>query len=184
MAWYHQSVSSQINKQPMPDVVLYTDGACQGNPGPGGYAAVLKCNGQKKEVSGGFRLTTNNRMELMAAIAGLSALTEPARVTLFSDSQYLVNNYNQGFVEKWKAQGWKRDRKTPARNRDLWQELLTLFGIHSVTLRWVQGHSGQADNERCDFLAVQASQKSNLPPDVVFEQEETPLRSNIQPTLF
>ena len=137
----------------MKEVELYTDGACRGNPGKGGYGAILVYGKYEKEISGGERETTNNRMELMAAIAGLSALKEPCRVKLYSDSKYLVDAYNQGWVYSWREAGWKRGReelKTP----DLWDRLFTLTEMHEVTFIWVKGHNGHDYNERCDALAT------------------------------
>lgn len=147
------------------NVTIYTDGACIGNPGPGGYAAVLVFAGQTKEISGGFRWTTNNRMELTAAIAGLDALKEPCRVRLYSDSKYLVENYNSGAAARWKARGWMRTASTPALNVDLWERLFELFAIHEVSLNWVQGHAGNPLNERCDRLSTQAARRKDLPSD-------------------
>lgn len=135
-------------------VEIYTDGACSGNPGPGGWAAILSYQGRERELSGGERETTNNRMELLAAIAGLEALREPCDVTLYSDSQYLVNGLQQGWAEKWRANGWMRNKREPALNPDLWERLLTLVEKHSVTLVWVKGHAANAKNNRCDALAV------------------------------
>ncbi len=141
----------------MKEVELYTDGACSGNPGPGGFGAILIYGAQEKELSGGFLATTNNRMELMAAIVGLSALKEPCRVRLYSDSKYLVDAINLGWAEKWKAKGWMRTAKEPAANPDLWERLLALLQTHTVTLHWVKGHAGHPQNERCDRLAVAAT---------------------------
>ncbi len=162
-------------------VVIYTDGACLGNPGPGGYAAVILTDGEHHELSGGFRLTTNNRMELLAAIKGLQWLKKPSKVTLYSDSQYLVKNYNEGSVARWKLKGWMRDRKNPAKNKDLWEEILRLASIHEVTFRWVEGHAGNSENERCDQLSVAMAKKKGLPVDEVFEkgENESPLQAGL-----
>ena len=136
-------------------VDIYTDGACLGNPGPGGYGAVLLDGGHRKELSGGFRLTTNNRMEIMAVIKGLEELQEPCSVSLYSDSQYVVNAISKGWAKRWKANGWKRNSKgEKALNPDLWDKMLDLCGKHEVTFKWVKGHSGNKENERCDSLAV------------------------------
>jgi len=151
------------------EVTIYTDGACLGNPGPGGYGVVMLASGKRKEISGGFRLTTNNRMEIMAVIVALSALKRSCRVTLYSDSQYLVNALSRGWVYKWRAQGWKRNRKEKAQNVDLWEELLALLDRHQVEFRWLKGHDENPENERCDFLARQAAEQPNLPPDVGYE---------------
>ena len=137
----------------MKEVELYTDGACRGNPGKGGYGAILVYGKYEKEISGGERETTNNRMELMAAIAGLSALKEPCKVKLYSDSKYLVDAYNQGWVYSWRESGWKRG-KEELKNPDLWDKLFSLTEQHEVTFIWVKGHNGHDYNERCDALAT------------------------------
>ena len=147
------------------EVDIYTDGACINNPGPGGYGVVLLYNQHRKELSGGFRLTTNNRMEMMAAIVGLAALKTRCAVTLYTDSQYLVNAVMQGWAKKWQANGWKRNKRDPAKNPDLWEQLLKLCANHDVRFVWVKGHAGIRENECCDRLAVQAAQQNNLPPD-------------------
>jgi ribonuclease HI len=147
------------------NVVIYTDGACTGNPGPGGYGVVLLYNSHRKELSGGFRRTTNNRMEMMAAIVGLQTLNQPCEVTLHSDSKYLVDAITQGWAQKWQSNGWKRNKKDRAKNPDLWQQLLDLCDFHQVTFRWVKGHAGNPENERCDQLAVAAAQLPDLPVD-------------------
>ena len=152
----------------MPDreqITIYTDGACLGNPGPGGYGAVLLCGSQRKELSGGFKLTTNNRMEITAALVALEALREPCRVTLYSDSQYVVNAMSKGWAQRWQANGWKRNRREDAVNPDLWERMLELCRRHTVEFRWVRGHSGMKENERCDRLAVAAARGSGLPED-------------------
>jgi ribonuclease HI len=150
-------------------VTIYTDGACIGNPGPGGYGAVLLFNTFRKELSAGFRRTTNNRMELLAAISALEALKEPCAVALYSDSRYLVENYSSGAARRWKANGWMRDRKNPALNPDLWGRLLDLCLFHRVEFVWVQGHAGNPENERCDRLSTRAARQLNLPPDEGYE---------------
>ena len=149
------------------EVIIYTDGACSGNPGPGGYGVVLKFGEHRKELSGGRKNTTNNRMELMAAIEGLRSLKTPCRVTLYSDSQYMVQSIRQRWVYKWQAQGWMRNKKEPALNVDLWKQLLPLVEKHEVTFQWTKGHAGNPENERCDLLAVTASQLPNLPEDTL-----------------
>ena len=138
----------------MKQVELYTDGACSGNPGPGGWGAILSYQGHERELSGGERETTNNRMELLAAIRGLEGLHEPCAVTLYSDSQYLVNGLKLGWAEKWRANGWMRNKKEPALNPDLWGRILELIQIHRVELVWVKGHAENPKNNRCDALAV------------------------------
>lgn len=155
----------------LPEVTIYTDGACVGNPGPGGYGVVLMYRDYRKELSGGYRLTTNNRMEIMAAIEGLKALKQPCRVILYSDSEYLVNAMTKGWVERWRSRGWMRTAKEPALNADLWEELYQLCQRHRVEFRWVRGHTGVPDNERCDALAqAMAAKGGALPPDEVYEQ--------------
>lgn len=152
---------------PLKSVIIYTDGACIENPGPGGYAAILIYQGIRKEISGGYKNTTNNRMEIMAAIKGLEALKEKCRVTLYSDSQYLVESMKQGWVKRWQANRWKRNKKEPALNVDLWKRLLELCAKHEVKFKWTRGHMGTPENERCDYLANQAATKPNLPEDAV-----------------
>ncbi len=138
----------------MKHIDIYTDGACKFNPGPGGWAAVLVYNGHEKELSGGEKLTTNNRMELLAAINGLKILKEPCDVTLYSDSKYLIDSVEKGWVYSWREKGWKKPDKSPALNPDLWEEILKLIEYHKVGFVWVKGHAGHEYNERCDRLAV------------------------------
>lgn len=138
----------------MKKVNLYTDGACRGNPGPGGWGAILEYKGIEKEMSGGENPTTNNRMELSAAIMGLRALNEPCEVTLTSDSKYLVDGISKGWAKSWRDKGWKKSDGSAALNPDLWAELLDLFDKHKVELVWVKGHAGHPKNERCDALAT------------------------------
>ena len=135
-------------------VYLYTDGACSGNPGPGGWGAVLVYGDARKELSGGEKNTTNNRMELTAAIRGLSALLEPCRVILTSDSKYLVDAVTKGWLDSWRRRGWKRGKNEDVLNVDLWQQLLPLLELHQVEFVWVKGHAGHPENERCDRMAV------------------------------
>ena len=137
----------------MKEVSLYTDGACRGNPGPGGWGAILVYGKHEKELSGGERETTNNRMELLAAISGLEALREPCAVTLYSDSKYLVDAFLLGWVDSWRAHGWKRG-KDELKNPDLWERLYALTEVHKVSFIWVKGHDGHPYNERCDQLAT------------------------------
>lgn len=138
----------------MKRVDIFTDGACSGNPGVGGWGTILVFKGNEKILKGGNTDTTNNRMELTAAIEGLSALKEPCEVTLYSDSQYLVNGMTKGWAKNWQKNGWKKADKKPAVNPDLWQRLLDLTEIHKVTFVWVKGHNNHPQNERCDELAV------------------------------
>ncbi len=158
------------NKQKgLPEVTIYTDGGCINNPGPGGYGVILLCKGHRKELTGGFRRTTNNRMEILAAIKGLEALKERCRVTVFSDSQYLVNAMEQDWARRWQAQGWWRSRKEKAMNPDLWERLLQLCEQHKVRFQWLRGHAGTAENERADELARSSAQGENLSVDELYE---------------
>ena len=150
----------------MKSVTIFTDGACSGNPGPGGYGVILRYNGVEKELKGGFRNTTNNRMELMGAIKGLEALKEPCEVTIVTDSQYLVNAVEKGWAVKWKSRGWMRGKGEKALNPDLWDRLLTLLSKHKVHFEWVRGHKGHPENERCDRMAVEAASGKDLPEDI------------------
>ena len=144
----------------MKTVYIYTDGACSGNPGPGGWGAILRYGGREKELSGGEAQTTNNRMELTGVIAALEALREPCRVELYSDSKYVVDALDKGWAEKWRANGWKKPDKKPALNPDLWQRLLTLASEHELHCHWVKGHAENEFNNRCDALAVAAREKA------------------------
>ncbi len=150
----------------LPKIIIYTDGACTGNPGAGGYGAVLINGASRQEISGGYKLTTNNRMEMMGAISALKSLNTKSTVTLHSDSKYIVDAVIKGWAKKWQANGWRRNAKEMAKNPDLWQELLDLCKKHDVNFVWVRGHSGIPENERCDRLAVAAARKPNLPPDI------------------
>ena len=140
----------------MNDVTIYTDGACSGNPGPGGYGVILMSGKYTKEISGGEPETTNNRMELMAVIVGLRALKRPCNVRLYSDSQYVVNMVEKGWMERWKRNGWMRNKNEPAKNVDLLKELDELLHVHQVEMVWVKGHAENPYNNRCDELAVNA----------------------------
>ncbi len=150
-------------------IIIYTDGACEGNPGPGGYGVVLLHGGRRKELSGGYCLTTNNRMELMAAIVGLEALTEPSRVTLYSDSRYMVDAVTKGWARRWQANDWRRKGGEVAANVDLWERLLPLCDRHDVEFVWVRGHAGDPENERADFLSYRAIEHEGLPADEGFD---------------
>ena len=157
----------------MPDkITIYTDGACSGNPGPGGYGTVLQFGEKRKELSGGFRKTTNNRMELLAVIEGLQSLKKPCEVTVFSDSKYIVDAVNKGWAERWQANGWRRNRKDKALNPDMWAHLLKLLDTHTVRVRWVKGHAGNPGNERADALAVAASHSDSLAVDEGYEAQK------------
>ena len=153
-------------------VTLYTDGACSGNPGNGGYGAILvhvDANGQKheKEFSRGYKLTTNNQMELLAVIVGLEALKKPCEVTVYSDSKYVVDAFNNKWIDGWLAKGWRTAGKSPVKNVELWKRLLEAKKSHDVNFIWVKGHAGHVYNERCDALAVAASKSENL-DDAIF----------------
>lgn len=143
----------------MKKVEIFTDGACKGNPGPGGWGAILRYGAAEKEISGGEKNTTNNRMEISAVLEALKCLKEPCEVTLYSDSQYVCNALNLGWAKKWKANNWMRNKKDPALNVDLWDELLKLCDKHKMNIIWVKGHAGHPENERCDRLAVTAAEK-------------------------
>ena len=159
--------------EPKSDVTIYTDGGCLGNPGPGGYGVVLRCGAHEKHLSGGFARTTNNRMEIMAAIVALEALNMPCRVTLHSDSKYVVDAMTQGWVQRWKTNGWMRNKKDKAVNPDLWERLLAACVQHEVAFKWVKGHAGHADNETCDRLANQAAARADLPADEAYDRSMT-----------
>ncbi len=153
------------------DVTIYTDGGCLGNPGPGGYGVVLRYGAHEKRLAGGFRRTTNNRMEIMGAIVALDTLKAPCHVTLHSDSKYLVDAMRLGWVERWKANGWRRNKKDRAVNVDLWERLLAACRPHTVTFVWVRGHAGHQYNEICDVLAKQAAARPDLPVDEGYERQ-------------
>ena len=157
-------------------VTIFTDGAASPNPGPGGYGVVLKYGKHRKELSGGFEKTTNNRMELMAAIAALEALKHKCKVSLHSDSEYLVRSLESGSAFKWRDQGWWRSTKSRAKNADLWERLLKAYDRHDVTMIWIEGHAGDPENERCDRLAREAARRDALTRDEGYEaaQREQP----------
>jgi len=163
----------------LPKVLMYTDGSSIGNPGPGGYGVVLLQGAHRKELSGGYRRTTNNRMELMAVIAGLEALKTPSEVSVITDSKYVSDAVNLGWARRWRANQWKKNKREKALNPDLWEKLLALCDRHQVSFTWVKGHAGHKENERCDRLAVQAANQPDLPPDVPYEQQDS-----TQPSLF
>ena len=161
-------------------VTIYTDGACSGNPGPGGYAAIIMADENKKEIFGAEKDTTNNRMELMAAIEGLKALKRPCEVTLYSDSAYLVNAYNNGWIYGWKKNGWKTSSKEPVKNIELWQEIEALRQVHTVTFVKVKGHADNEYNNRCDELAVAAIQKLQNGELITNSEDNSEQQTNIQ----
>ena len=143
----------------MKHIQIFTDGACSGNPGPGGWGAILRYKAHEKELSGGEAETTNNRMELMALIAALEQLKEPCEIDLCSDSQYVINGLQKGWAKGWRARGWKKADKSPALNSDLWARLLDLSEAHTIHYNWIKGHAGHPQNERCDQMAVAQSKK-------------------------
>lgn len=142
--------------QPIKHIELFTDGACSGNPGPGGWGAILRFQEHERELSGSEKNTTNNRMELTAVISGLESLKEPCKVTIYTDSQYISNAFDKGWLENWVKNGWKTAAKKPVKNRELWEKLMALAATHQLKWQWVRGHSGHPENERCDQLAVKA----------------------------
>lgn len=152
------------------DPIIYTDGGCKGNPGPGGYGIVIIENGERRELSGGFRKTTNNRMELTACIVALEEAQGPTPV-LYTDSLYVVKGIREGWAVKWRSAGWMRTKDQMAENADLWAKLLSLHEKRPVRFEWVRGHAGTPENERCDQLAVAASSQANLPPDDFYERK-------------
>ncbi len=158
----------------MKKVIIYTDGACLGNPGPGGYGVVLLHGAHRKELSGGFAETTNNRMELLACIRGLEALKYPCQVDLYSDSRYVVDGIDKGWAARWQRNNWMRNKSDPAVNADLWQRLLELTARHRVTFHWVRGHAGTVENETCDRLATGAARGKNLPEDAGYGRAPVP----------
>ena len=169
----------------MQEVTLYTDGGARGNPGPGGWGALLIYGEHRRELSGGFCLTTNNRMELTAVIEGLAALKRPCAVTVYSDSRYVVDAMEKGWARRWKGNGWIRTKKgEPAVNPDLWARLLELCAAHRVRFVWVKGHAGQAENERCDALSVEASKREDLPPDPGYPEPLLPPGTRVVQSLF
>lgn len=158
-------MTSNQTSEELKTVTIYTDGACTNNPGPGGYGVVMLFGKNRKELSGGFALTTNNRVEIMAVIVGLEALKFPCEVLLHTDSRYVVDTMTLGWAKRWKANNWYRTANERAVNYDLWERLLPLCEKHSVEFIWVKGHAGVAENERCDQLAVAAAAQKDLPPD-------------------
>jgi ribonuclease HI len=169
-------VQGSLLGEPEPDVglkrvVIYADGSCLNNPGRGGYGVVMLYDGHREELSGGFRLTTNNRMEILACIVALQSLKARCAVTLYSDSQYVVNSIEKGWAKSWRKGGWVR-KGVEVPNADLWARLLDLCEQHQVSFRWVRGHAGNVENERCDFLARQAALSDKLAVDTVYESRQ------------
>lgn len=169
--------------KPNGEIQVYTDGSAIGNPGPGGWAALLFEGGRKREISGGFRQTTNNRMELYAAIMALESLPVGVKVRLFSDSSYLVAGITQGWAEKWRSKGWRQTKSKPTPNADLWARLLTAAGQRSVSWEWVPGHTGHKENERANLLAQRAALGRNLPADEGYENQPAGAQNGL-PGLF
>lgn len=155
----------------MKNVTIYTDGACSGNPGQGGYGTVMLFGEARRELSGGFKLTTNNRMEVLAVIKGLEALKEPCAVNLYSDSKYVVDAIEKGWVKKWKSNNWYRNKSEKASNIDLWEMLIKLLETHNVKFIWVKGHASNVENERCDELAREAITKGKLDDDINYVKQ-------------
>jgi ribonuclease HI len=160
-------------------IIVYTDGGCLGNPGPGGYGAVILEGEDRTELSQGFRLTTNNRMELLACIVALEALKASSEVILHSDSRYVVNGMSKGWARKWRANNWMRTRQDAAENADLWAKLLDLADTHEVEFVWVRGHAGHAENERCDALATGAAAGADLAEDRAYVEGRTKITSSL-----
>lgn len=158
----------------MKQVDIYTDGSCLGNPGPGGWAAILRgrSTGQERELSGGYARTTNNRMEIMGVLEALKALKEPCLVELYSDSQYVCNAIQKGWLVGWRNNSWRKADKKPVKNRDLWEALFPLLKMHQVSLHWLRGHNGHPENERCDVLARTQASRRDLPEDPGMADED------------
>ncbi len=163
--------SSTSEHAALSHVTIYTDGAAEPNPGPGGYGVVMLAGKHRKELSGGFHRTTNNRMELMGVIVGLEALTKPCRVTLYSDSKYVVESVEKGSVLRWSKNNWYRTKSEKAKNADLWARFLAIYSQHKVRFKWVKGHAGVPENERCDELAVAAAKSYDTVPDEGYIRE-------------
>ncbi|NOK60942.1 MAG: hypothetical protein GFH27_549289n76 [Chloroflexi bacterium AL-W] len=178
----NEITSSRNESSELRHVTIYTDGACIDNPGPGGYGVVLISRNHRKELSGGYRKTTNNRMELMAAFIALQSLKYRLKVTLYSDSRYVVDGMSKGWAESWRNKGWMRNKKDKATNVDLWAQILDLAAQHEIEFVWIKGHAGNEENERCDVLSMQAAQEKHLPPDSAYENNQT--TGNITPSLF
>ena len=159
----------------MKKVLIYTDGSSRGNPGPGGYGALLICGDHSKELSGGYQETTNNRMELLAVITALESLKQPCEVEITSDSRYVINAMDKGWINGWHSRGWAKADKKPLKNTDLWKRIHTAIQPHTIKWNWVKGHAGNRHNERCDLLATTAADAKNLPPDKGYiAQQDTP----------
>ncbi|MEJ6571669.1 MAG: ribonuclease HI [Akkermansiaceae bacterium] len=153
----------------MKQVIIYTDGSSRGNPGPGGFGTLLIYKTQRKEISGGFAKTTNNRMEILAALVGIESLSETCEITVYSDSKYVIDTMAKGWIHGWKKKGWSRGKNKPLKNVDLWKRMSAAVLPHSITWKWVKGHAGNPNNERCDVLATTAADKRGNPADKGFE---------------
>jgi ribonuclease HI len=175
------STSTNSTSAALPSVEIYTDGGCEPNPGAGGYGVLLLHPKKRAEASGGFRLTTNNRMEIFAAIAGLELLKQPCKATIYSDSKYVVDAMMEGWVAGWKKKSWWRTKTERPENVDLWQRLDALCQTHQVEFRWVRGHAGNLENERCDQLAMAAIRQPNLPVDNGYENK--PATEGVRPDM-
>jgi len=162
---HNELTNKQMGQSPLPEIQLYTDGGSDPNPGRGGFGFILCQNGKCKEFAKGFALTTNNRMELMAVIYGLAQIKRKCKVTVYSDSKYVLDGIEKGWAKKWRSKNWMRNSKEKAINADLWKELLELCERHEVSLRWVKGHNGHPQNERCDGLATWAMRQKDLKED-------------------
>ena len=155
----------------MKEITIYTDGSSRGNPGPGGYGTLLIYQGHKKKLSGGFAKTTNNRMEILAALTGIESLKEPCKITLFSDSKYVIDTMDKGWIHGWKKKNWTRGPRKPLKNVDLWKRMDTAVQGHDITWKWVKGHAGNPNNELCDALATTAADMPHNPEDEGFVEE-------------
>ena len=155
-----------MNQYLKTNAVIYTDGSCLGNPGPGGYGAVITTTEKYEEISAGYQLTTNNRMEILAVIKALETLPKTSTVDVHSDSKYVVDAITKGWASRWRSNNWMRNKRERAINPDLWERLLDLCNQHIVTIKWVKGHSGDQSNERCDYLAVSAAKGHDLQIDI------------------
>jgi ribonuclease HI len=181
----HSSVPAKGTSARMPlsdtrdRIIIYSDGGSINNPGPGGYGVVIIDGGKRRELSGGFRMTTNNRMELTGAIEGLKLFDKPSRILIRTDSQYVVRGIMEGWAQKWRRNGWMRTRNEPAENYDLWKTLLDLTEKNDVIFEWLKGHAGHDENERCDELARSASAQKGLPPDTNYEEKRTTVQHGL-----
>ena len=169
-----KKASKQKHTEPKNQLTIYTDGGAINNPGPGGYGVVIIEGNKRKEFSCGYRRTTNNRMELMACIAGLKAVKKPVSIVLYSDSKYVVNGIAKGWAKRWQKNDWMRTETERAKNPDLWESMLELCDYHRVQFRWVKGHAGNPENEKCDRLAVSAAKRKKLLVDNVYEEGRNP----------